>query len=111
MNNPQESHYENVHDLYAEHYYDEESTCYRKKFLYDILFRGLDAGCKYVGDLCCGDGFNSLQLKQYFPAVKTEGFDISPTAIASYNRITGFEGHVADLLNPIDKKYHGRFDI
>jgi SAM-dependent methyltransferase len=111
MNNPQQAHYEAIHDLYADHYYDAESTRYRKQFLYDILFEGLEAGCKRVGDLCCGDGFNTLQLKQYFPSVMAEGFDISPTAVASYNKITGFDGHVADLSAPVSSEFRGKFDI
>lgn len=111
MENPQAQHFENLHDIYASHYYDAESTRYRKKFIYDLMFEGLDMGGKQVGDLCCGDGYNTIKLKEYFPGATVRGFDISPTAIESYNRITGSVGQVLDLIKPVDASMHGQFDM
>jgi ubiquinone/menaquinone biosynthesis C-methylase UbiE len=111
MENPQAQHFENVHDIYASHYYDAESTRYRKKFIYDLMFDGLEVNGKDVADLCCGDGHYTLKIKEYFPTASVRGFDISPTAIETYNRITGSVGQVLDLIKPIDASMHQQFDV
>ncbi len=111
MENIQAAHFETMHDLYADHYYDAESTLYRKRFIYDVLFDQLNANHTLVGDICCGDGYNSLRLREYFPEVQVEGFDISPTAVGVYHSITRSPGHVIDLIRPLRPEFHNRYDI
>lgn len=110
MSNPQATHFEKMHDLYADHYYDAESMRYRRQFIYDIVFQGMDANGQCVAEICCGDGYNSQQLRSYFPQVRAEGFDISEAAVHAYSRLTGFPAHVKDLLMPLEPEFHGRYD-
>jgi hypothetical protein len=43
--------------------YDASSMAYRDRFVYDIMFRGLDLNGKDVADLAAGSGHNSLAVR------------------------------------------------
>jgi len=96
----QKQHYNKIHDAYAAHYFDASSMKYRKRFMYDWLFDGIDLRNAKIADLACGSGYNSLSLMQRFSGVQTVGFDISESACASYRRTTGAIAHVIDLTLP-----------
>src|SRR5687767_2983809 len=93
----QKAHYERIHDDYEAHYYDESSIAYRREFVYDELFDGLDFNGKTVADLACGSGFNSLEVLARFPHAHVVGFDISEKACATYRTLTGREAQELDL--------------
>jgi SAM-dependent methyltransferase len=95
----QKKHYEAIHDAYEAHYYDSESMAFKERFIFAPLFEGVDLNGKDVADVACGSGYNSLWLKQRFPAVRTTGFDISSKACAAYRTVVGSEAHVFDLMS------------
>lgn len=106
--NPQQDHYETIHDEYAAHYYDDLSMLYRKQFIFEKLFLNKNLNGKLVADLACGDGYNSLFLKDKYPNVKLHGFDISPSACSTYEKITGAPATCCDLI--IDTEFEQTFD-
>jgi SAM-dependent methyltransferase len=105
----QAAHYDRIIDDYDRHYYDEQSLEYRRRFILEPLFEGLDFNGKRVAELASGSGHTSLYLKERFPTVELEGYDISPEAARRYSSQTGCAGHVLDLT----KQYadSGAFDV
>lgn len=95
--NVQEAHYEAIHDAYEAHYYDKSSMAYRHRFIYRPLFAGLKLDGASVADLACGTGHNSLALRQYFPSIRTTGYDISESACRDFRLHTGSVAHQIDL--------------
>ncbi len=93
----QQVHYERIHDAYETHYYDATSMAYRKRFIYDIMFRGLDLNGMDVADLAAGSGYNSRAVQERFPEARVAGFDISASACESYRRVVGAEAFQLDL--------------
>jgi len=98
----QKKHYEKIHDDYEQSYYDASSMAFRQKFVYDVMFQGLDLNNKNVADLAAGSGFNSLALIERYPQAKITGFDISSKACTAYRNNTGCDAYEADLTQPID---------
>ncbi len=98
----QERHYEAIHDAYAAHYYDAVSNAYRQRFILGPLLKGQNLNTARIAELACGDGHNSLLLKEQFPEARIEGIDISEPACASFRTLTGFAAHKADLTAPFD---------
>jgi SAM-dependent methyltransferase len=105
----QQVHYERIHDDYENHYYDATSMAFRERFIYDIMFRGLNLNGKDVADLAAGSGHNSRAVQQRFPQAKVAGFDISPSACESYRRIVGAEAFELDLTSQSPPR--PRFDV
>jgi len=105
----QKTHYERIHDDYGDHYYDLQSMAYRRRFVYEPMFEGLDLNGKRVADLACGSGMNSTGLLECFPRAEVEGFDISSKACADYRRIIGRPAHEVDLSR--DLRGPARFDV
>jgi SAM-dependent methyltransferase len=100
MENPQQRHYEAIHDEYTAHYFDATSIAYRRRFLLAPLLQGIDLSHKRVAELACGSGYNSVLLKQMFPGISLEGFDISARACAEYRRAVGAPAREVDLTRP-----------
>src|SRR4051812_12159153 len=98
--NAQSAHYHAIHDAYELHYYDSSSIAYRHRFLYKPLLEGLHLDQASVADLACGSGHNSLALRNYFPNVRTTGYDISEVACRDYRTNTGAPAHLVDLTRP-----------
>lgn len=108
----QKEHYEAIHEEYADHYYDEQSMAYRRRFYYEPAFVGLDLGGMKVADLASGSGFNSIELLRRFPDAVVTGFDISAKACADYRRLVGRPAHELDLTKPlVDDIWRGEFDV
>ena len=105
----QRIHYERILDDYEAHYYDKTSMAFRNRFLYDLMFRGLDLNGKDVADLAAGSGHNSLAVRQRFPTARVAGFDISPRACESYRRIVGAKAFELDLTSESCVDF--RFDV
>jgi len=103
----QKVHYEKIHDEYEKHYYDYWSMAYRERFIYDIMFRGLDLNGKRVAELASGSGHNSLAALKRFPQAELTGFDISARACASYRELLHSEAIEIDLTKPlpVNKKF------
>jgi SAM-dependent methyltransferase len=97
----QKSHYKNIHDDYETHYYDPTSMEYRQRFIYDVMFKGLDLNGKRVAELASGSGHNSLALRERFPQAQLTGFDISAKACASYRELLNVEAIEVDLTKPL----------
>jgi SAM-dependent methyltransferase len=105
----QKQHYEAIHDEYERHYYDASSMAFRNRFVYDILFAGIDLNDKVVADLASGSGHNSLAVLERFPRAKVVGFDISSKACEAYEKSTGGRAHQIDLMSGTD--YGVRADV
>jgi SAM-dependent methyltransferase len=97
MQNPQQKHYDDIHAMYASHYYDATSLCYREQFILTPLLEGLELDGRRIADLACGDGHTSLALKAWFPRADFVGFDISKPAQEAYERNVGFPAYRADI--------------
>ena len=106
--NRQAEQYDRIISDYDQHYYDEQSLSYRRRFILDPMVSGLDLNGMRVADLASGSGHTSLYLKQRFPDVAVEGFDISPEAVRRYEALTHAPGHVLDLTKPVQEAQ--RFD-
>jgi SAM-dependent methyltransferase len=102
LTNAQEAHYDAIHDAYEAHYYDGPSMAYRHRFIYRPLFAGLGLNGASVADLACGSGHNSLALRQYFPSVRTTGYDISQSACRDFRLRTGSLAHQIDLTREFE---------
>ena len=100
--NPQEGHYERIHDAYAAHYYDASSLEYRRRFVLEPLCAGLALANKRVADLACGSGHNSRLLQGMYPGLRLEGFDLSARACVDYARNVGAPAHKVDLTRPFE---------
>ncbi len=98
----QRDHYEQIHDIYERHYYDDTSMLYREEFIFRLLCRDLDLNGKRVAELASGSGHNSLSLMARYPDIDLIGFDISPSACNEYRRSTGFPCHELDLTKPAE---------
>lgn len=96
-NNKQKAHYENIHDDYSNHYYDDESLEYRKKFILEPMFKGINLENAMIADLAAGIGMTSSIMGDYFPNAKFTGFDISSKACSEYKEKLGFPSYEVDL--------------
>jgi SAM-dependent methyltransferase len=109
--NRQKLHYERIHDEYESHYFDDEAIAYRRRFMLGPLTEGLDLNGKLLADLASGSGHNTLLLRDQFPDMRAEGFDISSDACRAYEKYTGFPAHEVDLTKAGSVREHeGRFD-
>lgn len=108
MENPQQRHYETIHESYAAHYFDKSSMAYRRRFLFEPLFRGIDLSGAKVAEIACGSGHNSLVLREMFADIAVEGFDLSAAACEDYRRFVGAPAHQIDMTKPFDGA--ARFD-
>ncbi len=99
MQNPQQKHYEDIHDIYAAHYYDASALSYREQFILTPLLDGLDLdGCR-IADLACGNGHTSSKPAQeaYEQAVGSPAYqtDISAKSFVETARsITPFDAAI-----------------
>lgn len=105
--NPQQTHYESIHDEFVAHYHDGPSQEYRRRFVLNPLFDGLDLNEKTVLDLACGAGVTSQELLIRFPSVRLTGLDISRKACEEYEARFG-SAIQADLTAPVS--FPNRFD-
>lgn len=96
----QKEHYENLHDDYEAHYYDEWSMQFRRRYMYDYLLGDMDLNGAAVADFACGSGHNSIELQRRFPTVQLHGYDVSDVACAAYRDNTGATAHAMDLTQP-----------
>ena len=106
--NPQKAHYESMHDAYEGHYFDPTSLAYRRQFILSQLIGADDLSGMKIADIACGSGHNSLLLRELFPTIRTEGFDISAAACAAYSVNVGMPAHEVDITQPMDS--HSIFD-
>jgi len=97
----QKQHYQNIHAVYEDHYYDAQSMAFRERFYYDPLFDGVDLNDCAIADLACGSGHNSLALLRRFPRAALTGFDISTAACEDYQRNVGRPCFEVDLTRPL----------
>ena len=102
--------YEGMHDEYERHYFDEQSLAYRRRLVYPHVFAGTDLRGKRVADLCCGSGFNSLEIQRMFPGVQTVGFDISAEATRAYRKHVGADAYELDATSGSPPPEAGVFD-
>jgi SAM-dependent methyltransferase len=78
----QQAHYDNIAADYEAHYSDEWSLAYRRQFIYEPMFAGLDLAGMKVLDAMCGSG----QTTKYLLAGGAEvtGLDLSNEVIDSF---------------------------
>jgi len=78
----QQAHYDNIAADYEAHYSDEWSLAYRRQFIYEPMFAGLDLSGKKVLDAMCGSG----QTTEYLLArgADVTGLDISNEVIDAF---------------------------
>lgn len=101
IENRQKAHYQRIHDAYGAHYYDSTSLDYRRRFIFSEIAKRVDFSGLRIADLACGEGYNSVLLRERFPSASPEGFDISPAACIAYQRVVGSAAHQADLTQKI----------
>jgi SAM-dependent methyltransferase len=106
----QQAHFEGLHTLYERHQYHPAVMEYRRRFIYERMFRGMDLRGARVIELCSGSGHNSVYLKERFPGVSLTGLDISRTACTDYEARVGAPCKPLDLTDPIGK-VSDTFDI
>src|SRR5262245_9363042 len=106
----QQSHFETLHSLYERHQYDPAVMEYRRRFIYQPMFDGLDLNGARAVELCSGSGHNSLYLKEKFPGLSVTGVDISRAACADYESRVGAPCMLLDLTKP-GEKISDTFDI
>ncbi|MCH2170423.1 class I SAM-dependent methyltransferase [Myxococcota bacterium] len=101
----QKEHYERIHDEYTSHYYDDESLAYRRQYILEPMFEGLNLDGKKVADLMCGNGLNSMEVMRLFPGAEVSGFDISSLACDAYRESLKRPAYELDLtqeMEPVD---------
>ena len=78
----QQEHYDNIAADYEMHYSDEWSVEYRRRFIYEPMFEGLELSGKNVLDAMCGSG----QTTRYLLArgASVTGLDISNEVIDTF---------------------------
>ena len=79
----QQDHYDNIAAEYEAHYSDPSSLDYRRKFIYQPMFEGLNLAGMKVLDAMCGAGQTTEHLLLHNAEVT--GLDISPAVIESFN--------------------------
>ena len=109
LSKSQKEHYEFIHKDYGKHYYDQSSMAYRDRFIYKLIFVGLDLNGKDVADITAGSGENSLALKRRYPRVRLVGFDISSKAVKQYREVVGASAFEQDLTKPMKQEFE--FDV
>src|ERR1043165_10071157 len=84
----QQQHYDEIAADYEAHYSDEWSVEYRRRFIYEPMFAGLNLDGLNVLDAMCGSG----QTTEYLLArgANVTGLDISNEVIEQFqSRVTG----------------------
>ncbi len=94
---PQKELFESIHSEYTSHYFDSTSMRYRRLFIYNNLYKGIDFNNAKVAELACGGGFNSLELVREFPSIKIVGYDISKKACEDYSSLVGSKSYIVDI--------------
>lgn len=111
MDNEQRRHYNELHDRYEDHYYDAQSTEYRRRFIYDPMFANTDLSNKRVLEIGCGSGHNSDHFKTRFPDAQVNGCDIADCAVADYQEKFGANTCLRlDITHPLEK-IDEKFDV
>src|SRR5262245_12344867 len=80
----QKQHYDAIAEEYERHYSDKHSVAYRREFLYDPMFEGVDLAGANVLEAMCGDGSATDYLVEH--GAKVTGLDISGAVIDSFRR-------------------------
>ena len=78
----QQEHYDEIAADYEAHYSDEWSLEYRRRFIYDPMFEGIDLSGKEVLDAMCGSGQTTSYLLTR--GAKVTGLDISNEVIEQF---------------------------
>lgn len=76
-------HYDNIAAEYEAHYSDASSLDYRRKFIYQPMFEGINLEGMKVLDAMCGAGQTTDHL--LLNNAEVTGLDISPAVIESFN--------------------------
>jgi len=94
----QQRHYDQIAAAYEAHYSDACSREYRRRFIYDPMFAGLNLAGMQTLDAMCGSGQTSAHLLEHGAIVT--GLDISGEAIDSFRaRWPNCRGVQRSLLN------------
>ena len=78
----QQEHYDNIAAEYEEHYSDEWSVEYRRRFIYEPMFAGLNLSGMRVLDAMCGSGQTTQYLLEQ--GADVTGLDISNEVIETF---------------------------
>ena len=78
----QQQHYDNIAADYEVHYSDEWSVEYRRRFIYEPMFAGLDLAGKHVLDAMCGSGQTTRYLLTR--GANVTGLDISNEVLDTF---------------------------
>src|SRR5882762_6007733 len=78
----QQDHYDQIADEYEAHYSDACSLEYRRKFIYEPMFEGIELSGMKVLDAMCGSG----QTTEYLLSrgAQVTGLDLSSEVISSF---------------------------
>lgn len=78
----QQQHYDSIAAAYEVHYSDEWSVEYRRRFIYEPMFAGLDLAGKQVLDAMCGSGQTTSYLLTR--GANVTGLDISTEVLDTF---------------------------
>lgn len=78
----QQAHYDNIAAAYEAHYSDEWSLAYRRRFIYEPMFAGLDLSGRKVLEAMCGSGQTTEYLLER--GAEVTGLDISNEVIDAF---------------------------
>jgi SAM-dependent methyltransferase len=78
----QQEHYDNIAADYEAHYSDEWSARYRRRFIYDPMFKGLELSGMNVLDAMCGSGQTTEHLLER--GANVTGLDLSNEVIDKF---------------------------
>src|SRR5215203_7524850 len=78
----QQQHYDSIAADYEVHYSDEWSVEYRRRFIYEPMFAGLDLAGKQVLDAMCGSGQTTSYLLTR--GANVTGLDISTEVLDTF---------------------------
>ena len=78
----QRDHYDRIVDAYEAHYGDAPSREYRRRFIYQEMFDGMELNDMNVLDAMCGSGHTTEYLSAR--GAQVTGLDISPQEIKRF---------------------------
>ncbi len=93
----QKDHYDQISELYNEHYSDRWSLEYRERFIHTPLFENIDFSGLKVLDAMCGNGDVSIYLSNR--GAEVTGLDISEKQISVYTERCGCPGKASSIMD------------
>lgn len=106
--------FDSFSDQFIESIDEKYVSDFRKKTIYNYMFKDMDLNNKKVLDLGFGTGTMTRYLKKKYNNIDVYGFDISNKLVENYNKYFHGKGSVVDITSndysEIIENYRGFFD-